>query len=211
MENFQKFKSVIVTERMNVSYKVLLVGDCGVGKTSILGRLVNNSFSGAVQSTINFSNQVYQLNYEDSLYQLNFIDVPGQITYLNIMPIYFQNCCFAIAVFDLTSESSLNDLEMWIQKYREYGNEYSDILVIGNKYDMPNQISDEIIKTKIEELKIDYDQRYITVSAKTGYQYSDLLTRLGSIVQDFIGSQTPSTSNEVDLETKPTTDKQCCK
>lgn len=195
---------------MSVSYKALLIGDCGVGKTSILGRLINNSFSDAVLSTINFSNQVYQLNIDDSIYQLNFIDVPGQINYLNIMPIYFQDCCFAIAVFDLTNQSSLDNLEMWVQKYREYGNEHCDILVIGNKVDMPNKISDEIIKTKIEELKIDYEQRYITVSAKTGQQYSDLLACLGFLVDNYIDSQKPTTHNEIDLEKKET-DKPCCK
>lgn len=190
-------------------YKIVLIGDCGVGKTSILERLINNTYDDAIQSTIGFSNQIYQLNCNDTIYQINFIDITGQINYKNVMPFYFQNCSFALAVFDITNESTLENLETWIKIFKEHGNEHTDVLIVGNKIDLENQIDDEKIKDEIKKLGIDYDNRYVKVSAKNGNNYSYFLSYLSNLVEEFRENQNPI-PNKIDLTIIPD-NKHCCK
>ena len=185
-------------------YKTVLIGDCGVGKTSIIERIINNSFTNTIQSTIGISDKLYQMDCNGSTVQLRFIDIPGQLGFENIMNIYFKGCIFALAVFDLTNSESLKNIEKWIIKFRENA--------IGNKCDMKDQISEETIKKEIEDLGIDYETRYISVSAKNNTNFSYLLCFLSSLIEDSKEYEKAKVeTNEIDITQEQINTNRCCK
>ncbi|KAK8886750.1 hypothetical protein M9Y10_042218 [Tritrichomonas musculus] len=167
----------------NVVYRVAIIGDFGVGKTSILNRLINNSYSTAIESTIGPSDFRFQINKDGVLYKIQFTDMPGDIKFSSAMPLLFRNCSFAIAVFDLTNQATLDNLNDWVDKFRSNCNEKHEILVVGNKLDNKQILSDSIIQPAVEKMDINYLSNYISVSAKSGENFSELLQLIGNVIE----------------------------
>ena len=161
-------KSQIDYKNMKIfEYKIILVGDPGVGKTSIMAKFVTNEFRSVYTSTIGveFKLKDIYLN-NNTCARMKIWDTCGQEKFRAITRQYFKNSNGVFLVFDLTKKETIKKLIMWMKDINDnISNDFITFL-IGNKIDVKDRditISEEA-KQFANEKKINYYE----VSAKTG-------------------------------------------
>jgi small GTP-binding protein len=152
--------------------RVVLIGDPGVGKTSI----VMHFLTGTAPETFPTTGVCYhscQLQIDDQPIAFHVWDTAGQETYRAIGPMYYQGARAAIAVFDLTRPETLTNLTQWIASYRSHsGDDY--VLVVGNKCDLDSKI--QFTEDQTCEWALDKGFDWIWVSALSGLKIQDVFT-----------------------------------
>ena len=167
-----------------IDLKIILLGDSAVGKTSIIGRYVNNSFDDTYNCTIQVETRVKVLNEdENTSIRLNIWDTVGQEKYKALTRQYYHDSDGAFIVFDLTSRESFDNIKNWINDLKSYGSEDTNIIILGNKSDEKNkrEISEEEIKNQLNN-----DYIYLDVSAKTGNNISLAFDKLKKLIMDYL-------------------------
>jgi small GTP-binding protein len=128
-----------------VSFRIVMIGDSSVGKTSIINRFLRNIFDPKEIKTIGvfFDNHVCEHNGREV--DLEIWDTAGQEEYRALGPVYFRNAVAALAVFDVASRRSFTDLTIWITSFKEVAGDESFVVIVGNKCDLAerNVPSDE--------------------------------------------------------------------
>jgi len=149
-------------------YKVALLGDAAVGKSSIVSRFVRDEYTDSQESTIGaaFFSKLFVVNEEtrESLF-LEIWDTAGQERYHSLAPMYYRGAKLILVVFDMTNPYSVHRAKQYISQVHEQCPS-SLICLIGNKCDLQNarQVSQE----HAVQLAQEYNICYFETSAKTG-------------------------------------------
>lgn len=147
-------------------FKIILIGNSNVGKTSLLNYFLNNDND--KKPTIAVSFFVKKFKIEDKYIMLNLWDTAGQEKYNSIIRMYYNNTHGCFCIFDLTNRESFESIKKWINEFRLYNNLYTyNIIIIGNKCDISKKewdINEEEIINICKEQNIEY----ILTSAITG-------------------------------------------
>ena len=155
------------SQKENYKFKVVVVGDSGVGKTNLIKRFITNEFSENFKATIGveFMSKTYKINKH--LFKIEIWDTAGQERYKSITSAYYKGAKGAFVVYDLTRRATFTNIEKWIGELKTCGNEDVFILLIGNKSDLKDkrQVTGEEAAKKAEELKV----AYCETSALEGY------------------------------------------
>ena len=176
-----------------VEYKIILVGDSGVGKTSILKKFINNEFNEDIKCTINIDFFSKSIKIDKNLYtNLKIYDTAGQEKYRALIKTYYQGTDGIILVFDLTNENSFNKLKSWINEVSD-NTEKSQIILVGNKADL---IERKIDEQTAENFAKQRDMKYIETSAKEG---TNILLLFEELALD-INKKKQNDSSVVELE-----------
>ena len=126
----------------NISCKVVLVGDTGVGKTCIIQRYVNNNYEENVDSTV-ASTYTYKVlnfpNYNKSI-SFDIWDTAGQEIYRALAKNFYLNAAIGVLVYDIKRQSSFDNIKnYWYDQLKESGEENMIFAVAGNKCDLFNE------------------------------------------------------------------------
>ena len=176
-----------------VEYKIILVGDSGVGKTSILKKFINNEFNEDIKCTINIDFFSKSIKIDKNLYtNLKIYDTAGQEKYRALIKQYYQGTDGIILVFDLTNENSFNKLKSWINEVSD-NTEKAQIILVGNKADLIERKIDEETAENFAKQK---DMKYIETSAKEG---TNILLLFEELALD-INKKKQNDSSVVELE-----------
>ena len=141
-------------------YKILLLGESNVGKTTIFNRYIFDRLDKNQGSTIGVDFEAKNFKYKNQTYSIKLFDTAGQERFQSITKAYYHMGDGFLIVFDLTNENSLKAIGDWISSLKEDKKEFK-FLIIGNKNDLKNQIPENVIN---EYLK-DYKDIYIKTSA----------------------------------------------
>jgi Ras-related protein Rab-11A len=165
-----------------IEIKLILLGDISVGKSSILGRYIDNSFTENYQCTLQVEtkSKVIDIDLNTSV-KMNIWDTVGQEKYRNLTRQYFRNCHGAIIVFDLTRKDSFDGVQKWIEELEDYSSNIP-ILIVGNKSDLINEreVNEDVIENFVKNKYLYYD-----VSAKNGSNVSLAFDKIRSeIIED---------------------------
>jgi len=157
-------------------FKASVIGDTGVGKTSLVQRYASDCFDGQGRSTVGVEFSAKTLDVNDRSVKLHIWDCSGNNTFLPIIEHYFRKTQGFIVTFDLTDPETLNHVYSWIERVNRV-NKNTDpvpILLVGNKCDCREIVTDDTIREIMDE----YPQifRYAKVSAKTGEGIDDMFT-----------------------------------
>tara|TARA_B100000424_G_C22654606_1_gene360626 strand:+ start:24 stop:596 length:573 start_codon:yes stop_codon:yes gene_type:complete len=153
------------------SIKVTVVGDSGVGKTSILNNFVYNDFKHSIDSTIGAAYYSKQINYNDEEFTFQLWDTAGQERYRSLIPMYYRDSHVILCVYDQNNPLSFEAIKTyWVHEIRECANLDPLIFAVGNKYDKPTKIDVDMIKNFCSENEV-YN---INVSAKTNQNIPEL-------------------------------------
>eukprot|EP00475_Leptophrys_vorax_P025846 TRINITY_DN36169_c0_g1_i1.p1 TRINITY_DN36169_c0_g1~~TRINITY_DN36169_c0_g1_i1.p1 ORF type:complete len:217 (-),score=38.86 TRINITY_DN36169_c0_g1_i1:34-684(-) len=206
-----------------VSVKVVLLGDASVGKSSLVNRLVQNSFAEHLPSTVGAAYQTITIKTEekDVSAKLEIWDTAGQERYRSLAPMYYRGAQAAVVVFDLTNESSLNSAGVWIEELKVKSDDKLTVAVVGNKCDKTDEIA--VSQESAEEfVRGQGAEFFMQTSAKSGHNVHQLFEQLANATVKALkkkAQQEPSSNgipNDVvkDIgaimnEDKPT--KGCCK
>eukprot|EP01124_Arcella_intermedia_P004745 TRINITY_DN1271_c0_g1_i1.p1 TRINITY_DN1271_c0_g1~~TRINITY_DN1271_c0_g1_i1.p1 ORF type:complete len:732 (-),score=144.06 TRINITY_DN1271_c0_g1_i1:14-2209(-) len=124
------------TEIYDVLYKVIIIGNSGVGKTNLLGRWLENKFA-TTSATINVEFAAKVFNINGKIVKVQLWDTAGQEQYRSVTRSYYRKSAGAIIVYDITNKRSFDNLMVWLDDIRSAeGNEETQILLIGNKSDL---------------------------------------------------------------------------
>lgn len=159
------------------TFKVVLVGDTSVGKTSLVNRFVYKRFSDYINSTVgaNFCSYVYEV--VDEKIRINIWDTAGQERFRSLIPMYYRNVDACLIVFDLNKINTKN-IEYWIEEFLEKStNINSQILLVGNKYDLIDEA--KLIDKNLEDLFKKYKLPFYSTSALNGYNVEHVFEELG--------------------------------
>ena len=117
--------------------KVILLGDTGVGKTSIINRYINNKFDPDNDNTLSSSFSTKEIIKNDVLYRLNLWDTIGQEKYNAITNILIKGSNIVILVYSIDSFSSFENIDFWYNSVKDILQEDKYILaIVGNKSDL---------------------------------------------------------------------------
>jgi small GTP-binding protein len=152
------------------NYKIILLGDGAVGKTSIRKQYLGEGFEKSYTMTLGADFAIKRV--EDTVFQI--WDLAGHPFFRNIQDIYFGGAHGVILVFDLTRIASLNNLQAWIDQTIKINEKPLPCVIVGNKFDLFEKESLEafrpIVNDHLEELSkcIDHEIEYIESSALLG-------------------------------------------
>ncbi len=182
-------------------FKVVVVGQAGVGKTSLLTRYVDSVFPEEHYSTIGVDHKIKTLQIDGKLVKLQMWDTAGQERFHSLSINYFRGAQAAMLVFSLDDIRTFEKLSHWIDLADEKKIGYK--ILVGNKCDIhcsdsPNAVSSEIIQAFIEARK---DIKYVEVSAKTGQSVDEAFLAMATeLMHRMHWSQSRQDKNLVQLE-----------
>ncbi|BGP25044.1 rab family GTP-binding protein [Rhodotorula toruloides] len=116
--------------------KVVIVGSQGVGKTSLIHRSTTGKFNHSLSSTMGAGFLTKKLTISDTKVHFQLWDTAGGERFRSLAKLYYRGALAAILVYDVTDESSLQDLKFWLQELRKNMSEDLIILVVGTKADL---------------------------------------------------------------------------
>jgi small GTP-binding protein len=152
--------------RTEYIFKVILLGDCAVGKTSLLRHLGNHPFIQECMHTIGIDFTIRYLISKESKVKLQLWDTSGQERFRTITRSYYRGCSAVFLVFGLDDRTTFNNLRVWYREFMESCNEQDTPLlyVIGTKTDMDHMVDTEEGKQYATEIGAVYAE----TSAKQG-------------------------------------------
>ncbi|BBH08412.1 RAB homolog 1 [Prunus dulcis] len=124
------------TGNKNIQAKLVLLGDMGTGKTSLVLRFVTGKFLEYQESTIGaaFFTQVLSLN--EATIKFDIWDTAGQERYHSLAPMYYRGAAAAVVVYDITSMESFVRAKKWVQELQRQANPTLIMFLAGNKADL---------------------------------------------------------------------------
>ena len=147
-------------------YKIILLGDVGVGKTAIFQRFLTDKFSSDYHCTISCEYKVHSLKLNNNVeVELNLWDTAGTEKFQSVTRSYYKQTDGIVLIFDLTVRKSFNQLKKWVNEIKDYCPKESEIILVGNKSDCLNRTVEKE-EAKLFAKKYDYD--YIETSALNG-------------------------------------------
>lgn len=126
----------MLEQNVDVLIKIVLIGDSGVGKSNLVYRFVNGSFSEGMANTIGVDFLMKDLVVRNQSVRVQFWDTAGQEKYRSIANAYYKNAQGAIVVYDVTSQESFENVNKWLQELNESGERGIQIMLLGNKIDL---------------------------------------------------------------------------
>lgn len=118
------------------SFKFVIVGDSGVGKTNILNRYVRNTFLLDGKSTIGIELETKMFKIHDKIIKINIWDTAGQERFKSITSAYYKGAKAAIIVYDITNEKSFKNVDVWFKEIKDSTKQDINVILIGNKSDL---------------------------------------------------------------------------
>ena len=169
-----------MTSEPSVTFKILTIGESGVGKTCILRRFVENKFLKNHLATIGIDFKTKTININNQEIKLKIWDTAGQERFRNITTQYYKGADGIVLVYDVTDEASYEKIRDWMEQILS-NTQQDDIglVLLGNKCDMePRSVTEEMGNKMAEELKIDYFE----TSALNGQGIKEAFEQLTRII-----------------------------
>lgn len=117
-------------------FKLVLIGDSGVGKSNLLSRFARNEFSLDSKSTIGVEFATRTIGVEDKVIKAQIWDTAGQERYRAITSAYYRGAVGALLVYDVTRHVTFENVERWLKELRDHTGENTVIMLVGNKADL---------------------------------------------------------------------------
>ena len=155
---------------MNNSYesvfKIIIVGDSGVGKTNIMTKYIKNEFSEKFKVTIGVDFFSKEFDIEGHKIKAQIFDTAGQERFRSLIVNYYKGAKGAFIVYDITSENSFNAIDNWVSNIRAFADKKIILILIGNKSDLEK--IRKVSKEKGEEKAKGLGLAFLETSALNG-------------------------------------------
>ncbi|XP_064600341.1 EF-hand calcium-binding domain-containing protein 4B-like isoform X2 [Liolophura sinensis] len=188
-------------------FKVVFVGDSGVGKSSFIHRFCNNNFKATFSATIGVDFQVRNLVVEGQVVALQLWDTAGQERFRGITKQYFRKADGVLIMYDVTSETSFMSVRNWMQSVHDGAEDGTVLVIVGNKTDLLEDDTHCVVKKK-DGLKLadEYGAFFYETSAKSGDNVKETLEAMAGMLKD---KEDREIENALKLEDAPKK-KGCC-
>lgn len=194
-------------------FKLLLIGDSGVGKSCLLLRFADNSYLDSYISTIGVDFKIRTVEQDGKTIKLQIWDTAGQERFRTITSSYYRGAHGIIVVYDVTDQESFNNVKTWLNEIDRYASESVNKLLVGNKCDLTANkvVSSETGKAFADEIGIPF----LETSAKNSINVEQAFMKMASEIKSRMATQ-PSVnfnkSTTVQMQGQPLNQKSggCC-
>ncbi|MEQ2180690.1 Ras- protein Rab-8A [Goodea atripinnis] len=145
-------------------FKLLLIGDSGVGKTCVLFRFSEDAFNSTFISTIGIDFKIRTIELDGKKIKLQIWDTAGQERFRTITTAYYRGAMGIMLVYDITNEKSFDNIKNWIRNIEDHASADVERMVLGNKCDVNDKR--QVSKERGEKLALDYGINFMETSAK---------------------------------------------
>ena len=168
----------MVTSECDINLKILLLGDSSVGKTCFLLRFVEDSFTHNHISTIGVDYKIKLVNMNKQFIKLQIWDTAGQDRFRCITKNYFRGSDGIMLIYDITNQSSFNNIRNWISQIKDSLGEEARITLVGNKVDLE---SNRIVSTE-DGMKLakEHNFEFFEASAKENINIEEAFSNLSN-------------------------------
>ena len=175
-------------------FKVVLFGESGVGKTSIISQFIDSSFQEDIQSSSGGTFSSKTFTYGDGkILKIEIWDTAGQERYRALTKMFYKDADAAILVYDITRKITFEEMQnYWVQQIKESAPENIILAIAGNKSDLPDEDVDEEMARKYAK---ELGAMFCTTSAKSNFGITDLFLR---IAKKYTGADNIQIVNEDD-------------
>ncbi len=157
----------------DLSFKLIIIGDQGVGKSCLAIKASRNYFEDFYSPTVGFEFLSFNVKVEDKIVKLQIWDTCGQEVYRSLISSFFRSASLAIIVYSIDSEESFNNIEKWLNDIKTQSNPDIKIFLVGNKADLEDKR--KISHEEGEKLSNDHKFSYfMETSAKTGFNVQNV-------------------------------------
>ena len=165
-------------------YKIIWIGDSGVGKTCLLTKALKNFFDEELKSTLGFEYHNITININDKKILLQTWDTCGQESFKCIVNMFYKRAKLAILVYSIDNRKSFEGINFWLNELRINSGEQTKLILIGNKTDL-----DDKREVSYEEGK-NFSQLngfnfFSETSAKEGEAPLEVLTKAAEILYNY--------------------------
>lgn len=157
-------------------FKLVLLGDSAVGKSSLVLRFVKKQFFEYQESTIGAAFLTQTVSLPDAIVKFEIWDTAGQERYHSLAPMYYRGAAAAIVVYDITNRQSFVRAKSWVKELQRQGNPNIVIALAGNKLDLS-----ESRQVEIEEAKSYADDnqiQFLETSAKSNHNVNEVFKNI---------------------------------
>ncbi|CAL1568594.1 unnamed protein product [Knipowitschia caucasica] len=187
-------------------FKVVLVGNSSVGKTSLLRSFCEGQFHPTTTATIGIDYSVKTLSLDNMQIAMQLWDTAGQERYRSITKQFFRKADGVVVLYDVTVQESFKAVRPWLINVQEAAGEGIPILLLGNKMDIAGER--EVSFKEAENLAFENKVMFFEVSAYTGKNVEESLTHLARVLME---QEDRVRDTTVVLSAQPIKKKACCK
>uniref|UniRef100_T2MAA7 Ras and EF-hand domain-containing protein n=1 Tax=Hydra vulgaris TaxID=6087 RepID=T2MAA7_HYDVU len=201
-----------VPERM---YKLVLVGNAAVGKSSFIIRLCKNKFYSSLNSTLGVDFQIKNLQLNGKTVALQLWDTAGQERFRSIAKSYFRKVDGVILMYDVTCESSFMDVRDWLESIKEGSSKTVPIIICGNKTDLRLDARRKgmpvVSQEQGQRLANDIGALFIETSAKEGTNITNTCIELTKQLIQNDEKRLSATGMQLNKQPSQTKKNGCCR
>ena len=171
------------TNEFELSFKLIIIGDSGVGKSCLALRATKDSFEKLYSATIGFEFMTFFIRVDGKAIKLQIWDTCGQEVYRSLISSFYNNSALAIIVYSIDNDESFNHLEFWLNELRNKGNPDINIFLIGNKVDLEDnrKVTKEEAIDFVDNNKI---KLFLETSAKTGFKAKNIFIEAAKVLYE---------------------------
>jgi len=166
------------------NYKIIIIGDSGVGKTCLTYRATSGEFREKMAATIGFEYFPFVVKYKNKILKLEIWDTCGQEAYRSLIKSFFNNSSLAIIVYAVDNKKTFTSIDEWIRQCRSLCSPDTRFFLIGNKNDVEEE---KKVITYEQGEKIKNDNRidlFMETSAKSGFNVMKLFCDAAKILYE---------------------------
>jgi len=169
----------------NASYdfliKLLLIGDSGVGKSCLLLRFSDDSFTTSFITTIGIDFKIKTIELDGKRIKLQIWDTAGQERFRTITTAYYRGAMGILLVYDVTDEQSFQNIRNWIRNIEQHAADNVDKVLVGNKCDME---AEKVVETaRGLSLADEYGIKFFETSAKANINVVECFTSIATDIK----------------------------
>jgi Ras-related protein Rab-11A len=209
-------------EEYDYLFKVVLIGDSGVGKSNLLARFTRNEFNLESKSTIGVEFATRSIKVNKKIIKAQIWDTAGQERYRAITSAYYRGAVGALLVYDIAKQLTYQNVERWLSELRDHADQNIVIMLVGNKSDLRHlrAVPSDEARAFAEANNLSFIETSALDSTNVETAFENILTEIYNIVsqkqmRDPPEGDTIRPTNIEPIDVKPTVNsdnvrKQCC-
>lgn len=169
--------------------KVLIIGDSGVGKTCLLLRFCDNTFTTSHLATIGIDFKIKHLEVDGKKIKMQIWDTAGQDRFRSITQTYYKGAMGIILTYSATDRESFQNISNWMKQINEQASKDVSVVIVGNKSDMPEKV---VLPEEGKALADSYGLKFFETSAKDDLGVNDAFYTIAKEIKDKIQAKEPT-------------------
>jgi Ras-related protein Rab-1A len=194
-------------------FKVLLLGNSDVGKSSLILRYVDGTWSNTFIPTIGVDFKVKTIEVDNKKIKMQIWDTAGQERFRTVIASYFKGSHGVLLIYDVTNKTSFKQLESWLEIIENNASEDILKILIGNKIDLEEDR--EVTKEEGQSFANQHNIQFMETSAKMNTNVNEAFEALAKIMMEYnVNQKVKATKNDKTVKVSSgknlSTKKKCC-